>query len=319
MFISPKKVIAFALAAVFSAPALAAYPDRTISVIVPYPAGGAADTIARTFAKSLSDKVKQPVVIENKSGASGTIGAYDVVKAKPDGYTVLFTVTTQLSNQGFNVKPNYDSLKDFEPVIGVTIAPLVLAVRKDLNVSSLKELAEREGEKDYAYGSYGAGTSTHVLPYLLGKQLGINTTHIPYRGEGPLVTDLLGGRLDMALLSANNSIELSQAGKITVLGVVGDRRAAYLPDVPTLEEQGYKDMNWGYGTALYTSSKVPADIRQFLHEKSKEAMQDPAFREALGNQRHEIWDNNTPAQLKERLAADTQRWKALQDTLGTID
>lgn len=319
MFVKAKKIMAAVLATSFAIPAFAAFPDKALTVVVPYPAGGPADTIARVFAKSLSEKVAQPVVIENKSGASGTIGAYEVVKAKPDGYTLLFTVTTQLTNQGFNVKPNYDSLKDFEPIIGVTIAPLVLAVRKELGVSSLKELEQRKADKHYAYGSYGAGTSTHVLPYLLGQQMGLEMTHIPYRGEGPMVTDLMGGRIDMGLFSANNSIELSQAGKITLVGVVGDRRAAFLPDVPTLSEQGYKDMDWSYGTALYASSKVPEEIRQFLHEKAKEAMQDPVFRESLANQRHEIWDGSTPEMLKERLVADTTKWKAIQDKLGNVE
>lgn len=319
MFVKVKTIMAAMLATSFAVPAFAAFPDKAVSIIVPYPAGGPADTIARVFAKSLSDKVGQPVVIENKSGASGTIGAYEVVKAKPDGHTLLFTVTTQLTNQGFNVKPNYDSLKDFEPIIGVTIAPLVLALNKDLGVSSLKELEARKGEKHYAYGSYGAGTSTHVLPYLLGKQMGLEMTHIPYRGETPMVTDLMGGRIDLGLFSANNSIELSNAGKITLVGVVGDRRAAFLPDVPTLSEQGYKDMDWGYGTALYASSKVPEEIREYLHEKSKEAMQDPEFRESLTNQRHEIWDGSTPEALKERLVADTIKWKAIQDKLGNVE
>lgn len=318
MFVKAKKIIVTMLATSFAMPVFAAFPDKALTVVVPYPAGGPADTIARVFAKSLSEKVAQPVVIENKSGASGTIGAYEVVKAKPDGYTLLFTVTTQLSNQGFNVKPNYDSLNDFEPIVGVTIAPLILAVRKDLGVSSLKELEERKTDKHYAYGSYGAGTSTHVLPYLLGKQMGLETTHIPYRGETPMVTDLMGGRIDMGLFSANNAIELSQAGKITLVGVVGDRRAAFLPDVPTLSEQGYKDMDWGYGTALYASAKVPDDIRKYLHEKSNEAMQDPVFRESLTNQRHEIWDGSTPESLKTRLVSDTTKWKAIQEKLGHI-
>lgn len=148
--------------------------------------------------------------------------------------------------------------------------------------------------------------------------MGLETTHIPYRGETPMVTDLMGGRIDMGLFSANNAIELSQAGKITLVGVVGDRRAAFLPDVPTLSEQGYKDMDWGYGTALYASAKVPDDIRQYLHEKSNEAMQDPVFRESLTNQRHEIWDGSTPESLKTRLVSDTTKWKAIQEKLGHI-
>lgn len=319
MFVKAKTIMAVMLTTSFAMPAFAAYPDKPVTIVVPYPAGGAGDNIARVFAKSLSGKIAQPVVIENKSGASGTIGAGEVVRAKPDGYTLLFTVTTQLSNQGFNVKPNYDSLKDFEPIIGVTIAPLVLAVRKDLEVSSLKELSEKQTGKHYAYGSYGAGTSTHILPYLLGQQLGMDKTHIPYRGESPLVTDLLGGRIDLGLLNINNGIELSQAGKVTLVGVVGNRRSMYLPDVPTLTEQGYKDMDWSYGTAVYTSSKVPADIRQYLFEKSKEAMQDPELRETLSKQRNEIWDNTTPEQLKERLVQDTTKWKAVLDELGNIE
>ena len=313
-----RKLIAF-LCVLLAIPAFAAYPEQPIKLIVPYPAGGNGDIIARVFAKALSDNVQRPVVVENKPGASGVIGATEVARAKPDGYTLLFTVTTQLSNQSFNVKPSYDATRDFEPIIGVTKAPLVLAVSKESHINDIKELGTTTKREPFSYGSYGAGTSTHVLPYLLSRQLGIEMIHVPYRGENPLITDLMGGRINMGLLSLNRGIELARSGKVILLGVVGNQRSVYLPDVPTLTEQGYRNMDWSYGTAVYASAGVPKEIRQVLHEKSKEAMQDPALVTALDQQRNELWKNSTPQQLKTRLVEDTKNWKKVLGQLGNIE
>lgn len=297
-----------------SGTAFAAFPDKPIRIVVPYPAGGAADTIARAFGDKFSNVTGQPVIVENKGGASGQIGADTVARAAPDGYTLLLTPTTQLTNVGFNLNPPYNAVQDFVGVVGVTRAPLVLATSTASGIKSLADLERIGKERSVAYGSYGAGTSNHLLFDRLTKQLGVDATHIPYKGENPMLIDMLGGQIDMGLYSVNVARTQAAEGKLNMLGVVGDNRSIFLPDLPTLTEQGVKGMDWNYGVGLYASSKVPADRLEKLRELAMQAVKSEDLDKRYRDLSHAPW-GGTAQEVNELLVNDTARWNKLLSTL----
>ncbi|MEO7938597.1 MAG: tripartite tricarboxylate transporter substrate binding protein, partial [Burkholderiaceae bacterium] len=243
------------------APAFAqdAFPSKPLKVIVPYPAGGNADNIARVFTKRMGEILGQPLIVDNRGGASGTIGAEAVHRADADGYTLLLTVTSQLTSPGPTVKTSYNAVEDFTPVVGLAITPLAFAVPASLGVKNLKELEALSKTRKLSYGSYGAGTSTHLMQHLLVQQFGAkDAAQIPYKGESPMVNDMLGGQIDMGFIGIGQGREMNKSGRMRILAVVGKERSEFLPDVQTFAEQGYKDLDWTYGVAVYASSRMPA-------------------------------------------------------------
>lgn len=298
----------------------APYPSRPITVVVPYPAGGNGDNIARVFAKKLADLWGSPVVVDNKPGASGTIGAGQVHRAAPDGYTLLLTVTTQLTSSVPGIKPIYNATEDFVPLVGLTIAPLAFVVPASLGVKSMKELEALAQTRKLAYGSYGTATSTHVVQHLLGQQFRAkDMAHVPYRGEAPMVTDMLGGQIDMGLVGIGQAREMEKSGRLRTLAVLGMQRSEFLPDVPTLTEQGYKQMDWAYGTALYGSSRLPAAVQAKLREAGKVIMADPETQRLYRAQSNQPWIGAKPEELRQRLITDTKNWNKVLADVGPLE
>lgn len=297
-----------------------AFPSKTLRIVVPYPAGGTADAIARVYASKLADTLGRGavVVVENKPGASGTIGADAVVRADADGHTLLLTVTSQLSNVALNVKPNYDPLRDFTGVVGIGLAPLVLAVRQDLAAASVKDLAQLAKSRPLAYGSYGIGTSQHVMLTSFARRNGISFIHAPYRGESPLVTDLLGGQLQFALLSIGIARELQQSGKVRLLAIVGAQRSEFLPKVPTFGELGVPGFDWTYGVAVYTSAKVQAPVLAALEQASQAAVRSADVQGKLRAMAIEPWGIGGDA-LKKRLVIDSVLWNRTLAQVGPLE
>lgn len=294
--------------------AFAAFPDKAIRIVVPYPAGGAADIVARAFSETFSKIAGQPVIVDNKGGASGQIGADNVARAEPDGYTLLLTPTTQLTNVGFNLTPPYNAVKDFVSVVGLTRNPLVLAASTTSGIKTLEDLRVAAKKRPVAYGSYGAGTSTHIVLDLLSTQLGAETTHVPYKGENPMLIDMLGGQIDLGLFSVTSARNHSAEGKLNVLGVVGDERSAFLPDLPTLTEQGLKDMDWNYGVGVYASSKVPADRLEKLRELAMQAIKSEELDKRYRDLFQQPWAG-TPEELQALLVNDSARWAKMMETI----
>lgn len=315
----------FASLALLGAPCFARaaeepFPSWPVKLVTPYPPGGNADNIARVFSRAFSDLLGVPVVVENRPGASGTIGADLVAKAPADGHTLLLTVTTQLTNTAFNVKPNYDPIRDFTPIVGLSITPLVFVVPASLPVRNLKELGALAKTQKLAYGSYGAGTSTHVMQHLLARQLGaLDMVHVAYKGESPMVNDMLGGQIQMGFVAVGMAREMERAGKLRPLAVVGLERSEFLPKVPTFLEQGYSKLDWTYGVAVYSPSRVSPEVTEKLRRTGKQAMARPDTLQAYRAQSNQPWTGATPAELQKRLVIDAVLWGKVLAEVGNIE
>jgi tripartite-type tricarboxylate transporter receptor subunit TctC len=253
---------ALACTAAAAEPAASSYPNRMIKIIVPYPAGGATDTLARLIGSKLQDVWSQPVVVENRPGASGTIGNNAVAKAPPDGYTALLGITAIV--QAPPLMPNlpYDVLKDLQPVAEVARTSSAFCVPAGSPAANLKDFIAmvKASPGKYNFGSYGAGTSSHIQGALLNLQAGIDMTHVPYKGAAPLVNDLMGGQLTAAFVDLSTASPHLKSGKFKVLAVTGAERSSLLPEVPTFSELGYHSFEPYGWFGLFMPAGVPAEV-----------------------------------------------------------
>ena len=257
-----------------------AYPNQPIKFIVPYPAGGATDVLARMVAQKMQDNWQQTVVVENKPGAGGTIGNNLVAKSPADGHTVLFGIVA-LVQQISLMKLPYDPLKDFAPITRVAISPSVLAAAPSMPVNNLQEFVSlvKANPGKHSIGSYGPGTSAHLQGALLNLQAGLDLTHVPYQGGAPLVTAMMGGQLSSAFLDAGSSKQ--HLPKFKLLGVTGSERLTWLPQVPTLKEQGlqsYEPMGW---FALLLPAATPKAVIDKFSAESQRILKLPDVREKI--------------------------------------
>jgi tripartite-type tricarboxylate transporter receptor subunit TctC len=263
-----------------SALAQTAYPSQPIKFIVPYPAGGATDVLARMVAQKMQESWQQTVVVENKPGAGGTIGNNLVAKAPADGHTVLFGIVA-LVQQMTLMKLPYDPIKDFAPISRVAISPSVLAAAPTLPINNLPEfikLVKAEPGK-HSIGSYGPGTSAHLQGALLNLQSGLDLTHVPYQGGAPLVTAMMGGQVSSAFFDAGSSKQ--HLPKFKLLGVTGTERLSWLPNVPTLKEQGlnsYEPMGW-FG--LFLPAATPKPVADKFSAETQRILKLPDVREKI--------------------------------------
>ena len=279
------------------------YPSQPIKFIVPYPAGGATDTLARTVGQKLSEAWGQPVLVENKAGAAGTIGNNIVAKAPADGYTVLMAITALIQQPPLWDKLPYDPLKDLAPVTIIARSPSMFAVPLDSPAKSLKEfvaLAKANPGK-LSYGSYGAGTSSHIQGSLLNLQAGLDLTHVPFNGSAPLVTNLVGGQVPSAFVdSASIRPHLKS---IRPLAVTGTQRMPGLPDVPTFAELGYHSFDPYGWFGLLLPAATPAPVVQKLSAEVNRILRLPDVStkiEALGLQ----VGGGTPEELQKTMRSD---------------
>ena len=257
-----------------------AYPSQPIKFIVPYPAGGTTDVLARMVAQKMQESWQQTVVVENKPGAGGTIGNNLVAKAPADGYTVLFGIVA-LVQQMTLMKLPYDPLKDFAPISRVAITPAVFAASASLPVNNLAELIKlvKANPGKYSFGTYGPGTSAHLQGELLNLQTGIDLLHIPYQGAAPLVTAMLGGQLSTAFMDAGSSRQ--HIPKFKVLGVTGSDRLSWLPNVPTFKEQGlnsFEPMGW---VGLLLPGATPKPVVDKFSAETQRILKLPDVREKI--------------------------------------
>ena len=269
-FLRAMALTALALLAPMAAFAQGTYPSQAIKFIVPYPAGGATDTLARTVAQKLNEAWSQPVVIENKAGASGTIGNQFVTKAPADGYTVLVAITALIQQPSLMDKLGYDPLKDLTPVTMIARSPSMLAVPVDSQVKTLKDyiaLAKSQPGK-INYGTYGAGTSAHIQGSLLAQQAGLELIHVPFNGAAPLVTNLVGGQLTSAFIDSASA--RPHLPKLRALAVTGTARIPGMPDVPTFQELGYHSFDpYGWFALLVPAGTPPAVVNKLSVEVNR--------------------------------------------------
>jgi tripartite-type tricarboxylate transporter receptor subunit TctC len=311
-----KILLGMVLAFAASVSALAAYPEKTVTLVVPFPPGGSTDAIARVLSQKLQEKLGGTFIIDNKPGATGTIGAAFVKRAAPDGYTLF------VSSLGpFVIAPHlikgvqYDALKDFDPITVAVQAPNVLVVpanSPDKNVAELlAHLKKTPGKVSFA--SSGNGSSDHLSAELFWQQTGTEGLHVPYKGGGPAINDLLGGQVDAAFVNINSIIQHIKAGKVRALGVASEKRNPLLPEVPTLAEQGVKGAEVQSWQAVAAPKGLPADIKAKLHGAIVAALNDPAVKDKLLAQGFEIVAD-TPDHFAKFQATEYARWKQLIDT-----
>lgn len=271
---------AFLVGQCVSTMAHAAYPDRPVTVVIPFPAGGGVDVLMRHVAAVLTEKWQQPVIVINKVGAGSTVGAAFVARARPDGYTLLATVNqTMTGNRYLYRSLSYDPDHSFVPITMMVKADQLIVANPKIPVRSLADLVRqaRNGNAGFNFGSYGNGSQPHLLFGTLNRREHIQITHIPYNGIAPSVTALLAGEVQVGLGSTAVLNPHIKAGKLRPLAVTGDKRIAAYPDVPTVSEQGfpYARMSIWYG--LFAPSETPAPVVQAIGDQVRAILKDPAF------------------------------------------
>jgi tripartite-type tricarboxylate transporter receptor subunit TctC len=297
-------------AAQTSAPA---WPTQPVTMVVPFAAGGPIDTIGRILAARLSEILGQQVIVEDIGGAGGMIGAARVAKAAPDGNQfVLGTSATHAQNQTLYKNPLYDAAADFAPVALVADSARVLITRKDLPVQTLAEFMAyaKANQAKMQYGSAGAGSGTHVCALLLDQAMGTKITHVPYRGAGPAMQDLIGGRLDYECEQTSTAVPQIQVGNVKPIVILGPERVPVLPDVPSVREQGLADFDCGAWMSFAFPKGTPDPIVRRLARAASEALDTPAVRErfaALGVNAVAP-ERRSPEYLAKFIPAEIKKW-----------
>ena len=278
-------LVGLALAALPLHAALAqAYPDRPVKLVVPFPPGGGTDAAARLIASSLTGELRQQVVVENRAGAGGAIGAQAVVDSAPDGYTLFFATTgTMVINPHLYTKLRHNPLTDLTPVAMVASFPNVLVVHPSLPVKSVTDLIAlaRERNGTLTYGSSGSGSSSHLAVVLLESMTGVKFTHVPYKGSAPAMTDFLAGRIDLMIDNPTTHIPLALAGKTRALGMSGRTRSRQMPEVPTIAEAGVPGYDVTIWYAVMGPAKLPEAIVKRLSADLEKVVASPKVREGL--------------------------------------
>ncbi len=306
-------LLALACAMGAAGPAWAAYPDKPIRWIVPFPPGGAMDAIARAIGEDLQRRLKQPVVIENKPGAGGNLGVDFVAKAPADGYTMVITSIGMATNRHLYAKLSYDPIKDFAPVSQLAVVPNVLVVNAArVPAKSVAELitAAKANPGKLTYASAGNGTSIHLAGELFASMAGVDIVHVPYRGSGPAVSDLVGGQVDMMFDSISSARPHLQSGKLRALGLTTATRSATLPDVPTIAEAGVKGYELVPWFGVFMPAATPADVVQKMHQALVEALQTTEIKARFQTIGAEVI-GNTPQAFAAALAAESAKWERI--------
>jgi len=318
---------AAALAALFvSAGAAAAqdYPTHPISMIVPFAAGGPTDVLGRVVAAKMGEILGQQIIVENATGAGGMTGANRVKVAAPDGYTILLgTVGTQAQVQNLVKKPLYDAGKDFQPVALLGEVPLVLIVRKDLPVNTMKEFVEyaKKNQDKMSFGSSGVGAAVHLGTVLLNSAIGVNITHVPYRGSAPAMQDLQGGRIDYMTEIVSTAFPQIEGKAVKAIAALAPQRIKNLPDLPTAREGGVNVDAYTWN-AIFLPNNTPDAVVKKLNAAAVEAMKSPQVREKLEPLGVSVVteDRMTPAYLGQFVKDEIAKWgQAIKESGATVD
>jgi tripartite-type tricarboxylate transporter receptor subunit TctC len=285
------------------------YPDKPVRIVVPYAAGGAVDIIARTVGQALAEQLKQPVVVDNRPGASANIGMEAVSKAPPDGYTLLMASNGLATNMALFPDLPFDGRRDFAPIARIGYAPLVLVVPASSPAKSLKELlAQAKAEPGkLTYASAGNGSSGHLAGELLKSTAGVDVLHIPYKGGAPAITDLLGERISFMPINPLEVLPHIRAQKLRVLAVASDTRLALFPDVPTFGEAGLPGFEATVWWGLAAPARTPRDVVVRLNVESNRVLQDPAVAKKLGDMGVVI-TAGTPDDFARLIGSQTELW-----------
>ena len=296
-----------------------AFPTKPISLIIPFPPGGPTDAMARTLAAEITGSLGQPVIVENRAGAGGNIGADFVARALPDGHTLLFGTSGPLAiNASLYRKISYDPATSFAPVIQIGQLPNILVVNPSLPVKDVRELIaySKANPGRLSYASSGNGASSHLAGVLFNGIAGTDLQHVPYKGTGPALNDLLGGQVSMSFTDVLTALPYIKAGKLRPLGIATAQRSQALPDLPTLAEQGVK----GYDVSVFfgivaPAGTPPATIAK-LNKAFTEALATPKVKQLFASQGFEPAADASPQQLGRFIAAETAKWKEVVKKSG---
>ena len=297
------------------------WPSKPISLIVPFPAGGTTDVLARALADKLTQSLGQTVIVESKPGAGATLGADYVAKAKPDGYTLLVGAVHHTIASSVYKKLPYDFQKDLAPITTIALVPNVLVVNASTPARNVAELVSmlkaRPGA--YNYGSNGNGTAQHLIGTQFENLTGTDMTHIPDKGSGPLATDLLGGQVAMSFDTVTPVLQHIKSGKLRALAVTTAKRSSALPDVPTLDEAGLKGFNIGTWFGVLAPAATPKDILARLNADMVKAIQSPEFRKRMDEIGAEPIGNSAE-QMAQQIKGETEKFARLvKDAKVTIE
>jgi tripartite-type tricarboxylate transporter receptor subunit TctC len=301
-----------------TAAAHAAYPDRPLRLIVPFAPGGNIDITARTVAPGLTEQLGQPVVVENRGGAGSRIGNEFVAKSAPDGYTMLLGSTGTMSiNKVFVAKPTYDPLKDFVPTSLVSITPMLLVTHPSLPVKTAQEFIALAKAKPgtVLMASAGTGSNTHLTGELFQVITGVKLTHVPYKGAGPALVDLMGGQTHCFFDQVSTSVPLVNSGKLRAIAVAAKKRSALLGDVPTMEQSGVRDFEASASAGIFLPSATPKDIVNRIYTALIKVLDQAATRDAFARLGAEVV-KGTPEEVTRQLNSDLAKWQKVQQQTG---
>ncbi|WP_447981084.1 Bug family tripartite tricarboxylate transporter substrate binding protein [Achromobacter kerstersii] len=310
-------LLAAATAVAPATPALAAdaYPSaRPITLIVPFPPGGPTDAMARRLAEKLREPLKQNVIVENRSGAGGNIGSEYVASAKPDGYTLLFGTSGPLAiNVSLYKRQGYNPETSFAPIIRLGHLPNILVVNPSVPVNNAQELiayAKQHPDK-LSYASSGNGASSHLAGILFNQMADTQIMHIPYKGTGPALNDLLGGQVSMSFTDILTALPYIKAGKLRAIGLASAQRSDALPDLPTLSEQGLKGYDVSVFFGIVAPKGTPADVVDTLNQAFKTALADPGIKQTLHSQGIVEAQDQSPQGLSAFITTEVPKWREL--------
>lgn len=313
------------LLATFSAAALSVgdaalaqpYPNKPITIVVPFPAGAGMDVVARALGEKLAKRVGQPVLVENRSGASGTIGNRYVAQSPKDGYTLLLA-STSLSFAQMVLKTSpangYDALNDFAPIIEIGRTPVFLVTNSASGFKSFKEVLVAAKSKRMAYASAGSGSTNHIVGEIVNKVTGVNLDHVPYKGSAPAVTDLAGGHIPFAYVALSTVKPYMASGRLIPLAVASGERSKLAPEIPTLNEYGYKGIDYDTWYGLFGPRGMPAEAIKLLNSHLNEILVLPEIVKVLADQ-GTLVTGGTPESLGKANQTDSERWgKVIKET-----
>jgi tripartite-type tricarboxylate transporter receptor subunit TctC len=303
------RIVAVFLIALFSSSAFAQqYPARPITLVVPFTPGTGIDIVARTVGPKISERWGQPVVVENKPGASGNIGAAQVAKSAPDGYTLMVTVNTFAITPALYANLPYDPIKDFTTLGRATNGNIALVANASTNIKDLKELVAAAKAGRLSYSSPGNGTPQHLAVELLKQRLGIEILHVPYKGAAQALTDLLGNQVQVAVLPVHTALPHARGGRLNVIAVSGERRSVLAPDSPSFGELGLKNLDIDLYFWIAGPAGLPREIVQKWNQELASILALPDVRETFTKQGM-VPAHSSPEAIEKQIAADIERWK----------
>lgn len=297
------------------------WPERAITLVVPFTPGGVTDNSARLLAKLMSDRLGESVIVENRPGVGGSLGIEAATHRPPDGYTIMYgTSGTHGANLALYKNVGYDPIKDFTPVYGLSLTPLVLTVNPALPVKTVEELVEhaRKHPGKLNFGSAGAGTSTHLSAELFAMVAELKMIHVPYRGSSPALNDLIGGSVDLMFDYSGVVGPMIETGKLRPLAVTSKKRLAALPDVPTMAESGYPEAELSAWGAIFAPAKTPPAIVDKLADAIDSAVRDPEFAAYMAKNGSVSFDNLRGDRLADFVKSEAPRLFDLVKRSGAV-